>query len=64
MATATMLYQRNWSATGNHSMTMKSNKLWIPATSPFALYPISCIVSGPLARGLPFSGEDSPGSGL
>ena len=61
MATATMLYQHNWSAAGIHDM--KDNGLRIPALSPFALWPISCLVTGHLTWGLPFSGEDSPGSG-
>ncbi len=63
MATATMLYQHNWSAAGIHTMTMRSKQLWIPGTSTFALLPISCVVSGLRARSLPFSREELPGSG-
>jgi hypothetical protein len=63
MATVHLLYQHNWSAAGIHTMTMRSKQLWIPGTSTFALLPISCFVSGPLARGLPFSRGEPPGSG-
>jgi hypothetical protein len=62
MATATLLYQHNWSAAGIHTMTMRSKQLWIPGTSTFALLPISCFVSGPHVQGLPFTREEPPGS--
>ena len=60
MATTTMLHQHIWSSAGIHGM--KDNGQWIPATSPFALGLISCLVTGHYTWSLPFSGEDSPGS--
>ena len=61
MATATMLYQREWSLAGLHGM--KDCGLWIPAISPFALWSISCIVTSHYTWDLLFSRGGSPGSG-
>lgn len=60
--TATVLDQHNQRVIGIHAIIMQSNKLHIPATSMFAMLPISCFVSGLHIWNLPFFGEDPPDS--